>query len=55
VIQQDVHWWIAKENTAQFQSHFKDGTDDIRWPKIDRLLYQQVTNPSARLKVIPRF
>ncbi|MEO6071942.1 MAG: hypothetical protein ABIP67_01470 [Burkholderiales bacterium] len=55
VIQQAVHWWIAKENVFQFQAHLKDCTGDAPRPTIERLLDQEVSNPPAPPKVTPRF
>jgi hypothetical protein len=55
VIQQNLHWWLAKENMAQFQAQLKDCSDDIRRPMIDRLLDQQSENLADIQKVTPRF
>jgi hypothetical protein len=55
VIQQNVHWWIAKENVAQFQAQLKDRPDNIRRPMAERLLHQERTILSASPKVTPHF
>jgi hypothetical protein len=55
VIHQDLQWWVAKENAAQFQAQLKDCTNDIRRPMIGRLLGQETEHPAALPKVMPRF
>jgi hypothetical protein len=55
VIQQDVHWWIAKENAIQFQAQLKDSACHNRRPMIERLLEQELASPSALPKIMPRF
>jgi hypothetical protein len=55
VIQQNMHWWITKENVAQFQAQLKDRPDDIRRPMIERLLNQELTKLAALPNVKRRF
>jgi hypothetical protein len=55
VIQQDIHWWIAKENVVQFRAQLKDSARYNRRPMFERLLDLEVEDPSALPKVMPRF
>jgi hypothetical protein len=55
VIQQDIHWWIAKENVVQFRAQLKDSARDNRRPMFERLLDLEVEDPSALPNVMPRF
>ncbi|MEO5951259.1 MAG: hypothetical protein ABIQ44_02210 [Chloroflexia bacterium] len=55
MIQQNVHWWIAKETFAQFQAQLKDRPDEIRRPMIERLPNQELTNLVALSKVTRRY
>jgi hypothetical protein len=55
VIHQDLQWWVAKENAAQFQAQLKECTKDTRRPMIGRLLDQETENLAALPKVMPRF
>jgi hypothetical protein len=53
VLQQDVNWWLAKENVANFQARLEICTGGIRRPLIEGLLDQELENQSVLSKVIP--
>jgi hypothetical protein len=55
MIQQNVHWWISKENVAQFQAQLKDRPNDIRRPMIEPLINPDLKIRAALPKVTRRF